>query len=524
MSGAADTAPAESLDERIARLKRELADAELDKLGQELGAAAGEFISIMPEFWEDGAPLASADELRAAIGFAKEAWAKFQEWKVASDAKREARPYLALPSVQRASLPSGRSPAGAGSVYAAGRGFKWRLSRNGTLIASRTWPTREEAEIELAKAVADPTFVPAPRDRTRLAGTGKQHCSKCGSADHRAPTCPGGEGVAPQAKETARPAIAAGTAPEETPRDQAFSAIEPAAPPSDNAPAVAAVEIEALIREHADLVQFHARKVRKEVSARIDFDDLVGYGNRGLVEAAQRFDPARGVAFPTFAYRRIRGAMLDGLRTMGWYSRADHQRWQAAEEAPDSAEGFDSKTAPVYIVALEAAAGVSDGRSATDVAVDTARATAAIREAIADLPDLERELMERHFIKGENQDTAAEALGISKSWACRVIQRAEAAIRARLTEDRLLPPDPPASDDEPAEQGAPPAAAQPGAMFVHPGRGWLAADSRGHARHVLCNGTGKVTANREKRDCHPCQGKGFVMCARREPDGERRSA
>jgi len=516
-AASAEPAP-ETLDEKIARLKRELADAELDKAGDALGDVVGEFFELIPEWRVGTGPLPTVEELEAATRFATEAWERFTSWRTERAAEAEKRPYLALPVVPRAALPSGRSPAGAGSVYAAGRGFKWRLSRDGKLIASRTWPSREEAEIELAKALADPAFVPAPRDRTRLAGTGKHHCSKCGSADHRAPTCPGGEGVAPQAKETARPAIAAGAAPEETPPEQALSAIEP--PPPDNGPAMTAVEVEALIREHAGLVPFHARKVREEVSARIDFDDLVGYGNRGLVEAAQRFDPARGVAFPTFAYRRIRGAMLDGLRTMGWYSRADYARYRAAEEAAEAGASIDGSAAPVYVVALEAAAAVSDGRTATDDVVDASRATAAIREAIADLPEMERELMERHFVRGENQDTAAAALGISKSWACRVIQRAEGVIRARLTEDRLLPSDPPAPADEDSQR----AVATTGAMFVHPGRGWLPADAEGRARHVLCNGTGKVTANREKRDCHPCQGKGFVVCARRDPEGERRSA
>lgn len=440
--------PPESLDDRIVRLKRELADAELDKAGDALESQVGEFLDLIHGYHVGDGPPATREELEAATVFVTEAWDRFKAWRAERTAEAGKRPYLALPSVKRTALPSGRSPAGAGSVYAAGRGFRWRLSRGGKLIGSRTWPTRQEAEIELAKALADPAFVPAPKDRSRISGTGQHHCSKCGSADHRAPTCPGGFRRAPEAEEMACHAIApeAGRDPEETPPETVLSAIERAPPPPDNAPALTSVEIDTLIREHADLVQLHARKVRKEVSARIDFDDLVGYGNRGLVEAAQRFDPSRGVAFSTFAYLRIRGAMLDGLRTMGWYSRADYARWRDAEESSEAGESIGGEAAPVYIVALEAAAGVSDGLVATDTAVDVARATAAIREAIADLPELERELMERHFVKGENQDSAAAALGISKSWACRVIQRAEAAIRVRLTKDRLLPSAP--NDDD----------------------------------------------------------------------------
>src|SRR5438105_1748860 len=88
-----------------------------------------------------------------------------------------------------------------------------------------------------------------------------------------------------------------------------------------------------LVEKHLPLVQSVARKLKAQISARVEFDDLIGYGSKGLIEAAERFDPKHGVAFTTFAYYRIRGAMLDGLRTMGWYSRADYARYRAEERA-----------------------------------------------------------------------------------------------------------------------------------------------------------------------------------------------
>src|SRR6187551_1488853 len=88
-----------------------------------------------------------------------------------------------------------------------------------------------------------------------------------------------------------------------------------------------------LVEKHLPLVQSVARKLKTQITARVDFDDLVGYGSKGLIEAAERFDPKHGVTFTTFAYYRIRGAMLDGLRTMGWYSRADYARYRAEERA-----------------------------------------------------------------------------------------------------------------------------------------------------------------------------------------------
>jgi RNA polymerase sigma factor for flagellar operon FliA len=96
---------------------------------------------------------------------------------------------------------------------------------------------------------------------------------------------------------------------------------------------MAASDVNQLVEKHLSLVQAIARKVKKTLNASIEVDDLIGYGSKGLVEAAERFDARHGVAFTTFAYYRIRGAMYDGLRAMGWYSRADYARYRAEERA-----------------------------------------------------------------------------------------------------------------------------------------------------------------------------------------------
>src|SRR4051812_15422078 len=93
------------------------------------------------------------------------------------------------------------------------------------------------------------------------------------------------------------------------------------------------MERDRLVAEHLSLVPAIAGKLKRSVGKTIDFDDLVGYGNKGLIEAAERFDGREGVTFTTYAYYRIRGAMLDGMRTMGWYSRADYARYRAEERA-----------------------------------------------------------------------------------------------------------------------------------------------------------------------------------------------
>jgi len=225
-----------------------------------------------------------------------------------------------------------------------------------------------------------------------------------------------------------------------------------------------------LIQQHLSLVQSVARKLKKQITARVEFDDLVGYGSKGLIEAAERFDPRHGVAFTTFAYYRIRGAMLDGLRTMGWYSRADYARYRAEERANEylqnhadregaqavgPREGAPSAGPPgptveatlssvaeilggiatVHITSLEAAASVADDTlPAPDASLDTGRLGARVRVALQKLPDKERQLMELYYFAGKNLEEAGGAMGLSKSWACRLHARAVELLRAELAD------------------------------------------------------------------------------------------
>ena len=236
----------------------------------------------------------------------------------------------------------------------------------------------------------------------------------------------------------------------------------------------AAREKKELIEKHLALVQAIARKVKKTLSAAIEFEDLVGYGSKGLIEAAERFDPAQGVTFSTFAYYRIRGAMFDGLRTMGWYSRSDYARYRAEERANqlmqahaerEAAEraaaarepaaagraadggadvastlasigGILSEIATIHITSLDAAATVADDSlPSPDASIDHGRLGLRLRGAIQTLPARERQLMELYYYEGKNLEEAGAVMGLSKSWACRLHARAIQLLRTALVED-----------------------------------------------------------------------------------------
>jgi RNA polymerase sigma factor for flagellar operon FliA len=223
-------------------------------------------------------------------------------------------------------------------------------------------------------------------------------------------------------------------------------------------------ERDRLVAEHLSLVQAIAGKLKRTLGRSIEFDDLVGYGSKGLIEAAERFDPAQGVTFTTFAYYRIRGAMLDGMRTMGWYSRADYARYRAeeraheylqnlseregaarqtgAEESPDKAAQLESiaailsTVATVHITSIEAASKVADqSLPAPDAGLESGQLGARVRAAVQGLPEKERKLMELYYFEDKNLETAGAAMGLSKSWACRLHARAVGLLREALAQD-----------------------------------------------------------------------------------------
>ncbi|MBI3472861.1 MAG: FliA/WhiG family RNA polymerase sigma factor, partial [Candidatus Solibacter usitatus] len=67
-----------------------------------------------------------------------------------------------------------------------------------------------------------------------------------------------------------------------------------------------------------------AAEVIRKMPSSVEKSDLLGAAELGLVEAANAFDPGRGVLFKTFSYYRIKGAVYDCLRKMGWFSKSQY--------------------------------------------------------------------------------------------------------------------------------------------------------------------------------------------------------
>ncbi|WP_341349140.1 FliA/WhiG family RNA polymerase sigma factor [Eubacterium xylanophilum] len=96
---------------------------------------------------------------------------------------------------------------------------------------------------------------------------------------------------------------------------------------------------EKLIIEYANLVNLVAGRMGMYLGYTVEYDDLVGYGVFGLIDAIDKFDIEKNVKFETYASLRIRGAILDQIRKMDWIPRALRQKQKQLDQAIVKLEG-----------------------------------------------------------------------------------------------------------------------------------------------------------------------------------------
>src|SRR5262245_13357030 len=108
-----------------------------------------------------------------------------------------------------------------------------------------------------------------------------------------------------------------------------------------------------LILENLAVVDRVVGKVASRLPASIDRDDLHSVGMLGLITAAERFDHSRAVRFKTYAEVRVRGAMIDYLRSMSWAPRSLFRRIRQVDEARRSVENQALRSATSSEVALQ---------------------------------------------------------------------------------------------------------------------------------------------------------------------------
>lgn len=285
--------------------------------------------------------------------------------------------------------------------------------------------------------------VPGPADKA----AGKAADGKATLRPSAAVT--GAHGPGPDGAATARPAAKA------TPAAAVETGARPNAPRSPSGQ-------KKLVEEHIPFVRSIARKLREQVPT-IEFDDLVGFGMQGLIEAAQRFDDRHGVAFTTFAYYRVRGAMFDGLRSMGWLPRSEYARLRVEERASTYLHNVSSRgdakpegaaaegdvetkvrdlsdalhgVAAVFVTLLgrNEEQQLLDDRAAPHELLERHQMAERVRRALGRLPDKERNLIEQYYFHDQTLEQVGASMGLSKSWTSRLHARAIALLRESMAE------------------------------------------------------------------------------------------
>lgn len=232
-----------------------------------------------------------------------------------------------------------------------------------------------------------------------------------------------------------------------------------ATPPESSSPAPVkgadAPEVLERFQSQLVLVDIVARQILRTLGAVVELDDLLSFGREGLLDAARRFDGERGVPFRAYANFRVRGAIIDGIRSLAQLPRRAHERLNGLTAALRVSEGaaddtFASPAAPTraqadqalsdHLAALSAAIAVGliaptatgeegervqvSAAADPEEAVSRAQLLALVQEAIQALPADEEQLVRRHYLEGERFDHVAQSLGLSKSWASRLHTRA----------------------------------------------------------------------------------------------------
>lgn len=223
-----------------------------------------------------------------------------------------------------------------------------------------------------------------------------------------------------------------------------------AAPPLSQAPALTP-EQQALVRRAAGLAERIARATAARYGALVAFADLVAIGHAGLVEAALAFDPSQGVPFPLFATYRVQGAMLDAIRKEAAHAHARlvASRGAALEflasqrhegDVLTDTEADCRKRLAAFSDGLLAAMfagwlGGSNGSPPEDDVVQREtyeRAIRALRGATASLPELDRRVIELHYLEGRDLRQVAHLVGVSYASVRRHRDAALQKLAARL--------------------------------------------------------------------------------------------
>jgi RNA polymerase sigma factor FliA len=227
---------------------------------------------------------------------------------------------------------------------------------------------------------------------------------------------------------------------------------------------------ERIIVQYAPLVKYVVGRLAINMPVVIDSDDVISYGTIGLIDAVERFDPTRGIKFETYAIARIRGAIIDALRSLDQVPRTARQRAREIEAAIAELEAklkrppHDEEVAKhlgldlekyreacvrtnVTTLSLDALLSTDDeeggggGRShafedkdSPDpvAAMERREAEAALVLAVKKLPERERLVLSLYYYEELTMKEISRVMEISESRVCQLHAQAILRLRASM--------------------------------------------------------------------------------------------
>jgi RNA polymerase sigma factor for flagellar operon FliA len=227
-------------------------------------------------------------------------------------------------------------------------------------------------------------------------------------------------------------------------------------------------ERDQLIVYYAPLVKYVASRVAAGLPQNVDQSDLVSYGMFGLIDAITKFDPGRGFKFETYAISRIKGAILDELRSIDWVPRSVRSKAKSVERAmskleaqfhraPSDAEiaeelelsveqlnGIYNQISSLGMVALDEMLSMNGAESITfgDTLADRSDGPGGVYErvemrqllasAINRMNEREKIVLTLYYYESLTLAEIGRVLGVTESRVCQIHTKAVLSLRSRL--------------------------------------------------------------------------------------------
>ncbi len=193
-----------------------------------------------------------------------------------------------------------------------------------------------------------------------------------------------------------------------------------------------------LILEYTPFVRFVVGRLGIPPTSLIEMDDLLSYGTIGLINAIDRFDPARGIRFEAFATPRVRGAVIDHLRTLSWLPRTAASRVRQIEQALSGLEQRLGRPAKEEEVAAELDVSIERYRQ---MLLDASMTVLSIDVPLATIHDDEtmtlRDLLEDRDTLGPDEETERRELVTALSSAIDQLPEREQLLLALYYQEEL---------------------------------------------------------------------------------------